>query len=65
MEVPYVVAVVAVDDAPGVQLTTRLIEVTPDAVSIGMPVEVSFVAVEDIYLPLFRPTSEAAVGVVR
>jgi uncharacterized OB-fold protein len=61
MEVPYVVAVVAVDDAPSVQLTTRLVDVEPDAVSVGMPVEVTFLLVEDIALPLFRPAS-AAVG---
>jgi uncharacterized protein len=57
MEVPYVVAVVAVDDASGVQLTTRLVDVEPDAVSVGMPVEVTFLQVDDIALPLFRPTS--------
>ncbi|MGD9704585.1 MAG: Zn-ribbon domain-containing OB-fold protein [Acidimicrobiia bacterium] len=58
MEVPYVVAVVSIDDAPGVQLTTRLVDVAPDAVSVGMPVEVAFLHVEEIYLPLFRPTAE-------
>jgi uncharacterized OB-fold protein len=57
MEVPYVVAVVAVDDAPGVQLTTRLVEVAPDAVSIGLPVVVAFLQVDDIWLPLFRPAA--------
>lgn len=55
MEVPFVVAVVSVDDAPGVQLTTRLIDVDPASVSVGLPVEVSFLHVEDVYLPLFRP----------
>jgi uncharacterized protein len=55
MHVPYVVAVVSIDDAPGVQLTTRLVDVDPDAVSVGMAVEVTFLAVEDVYLPLFRP----------
>jgi uncharacterized protein len=55
MVVPYVVGVVALDDAPGVQLTTRFVEVAPDAVSVGLPVEVVFEHVEDIYLPLFRP----------
>lgn len=58
MEVPYVVAVVAVDDAPGVQLTTKLVEVTPDAVSVGMPVEVTFLKADDVYLPLFRPAAK-------
>ena len=58
MEVPYVVAVVALDDAPGVQLTTKLVEVAPSAVSVGMPVEVTFLQAEDVYLPLFRPATE-------
>ena len=55
MEVPYVVGIVAVDDAPGVQLTTRFVDVEPEAMAVGMAVEVAFSQVEDIYLPLFRP----------
>ncbi len=55
MKVPYVIAIVAIDDAPGVQITTRLVDIEPAAVRIGLPVEVSFLAVEDIVLPLFRP----------
>ncbi len=60
MQVPFVLAVVSVDDAPGVQLTTRLIDVDPVSVSVGLPVEVSFLHVEDVYLPLFRPVSAAS-----
>jgi uncharacterized protein len=60
MEVPYVVAVVSLDDEPGVHLTTRLVDVAPDAVESGMAVEVTFQHVEDVYLPLFRP-AEASV----
>ncbi len=59
MEVPYVVAIVSIDDAAGVQLTTRLIDVDPAAVRVGMPVEVSFLAVADVVLPLFRPAAVA------
>jgi uncharacterized OB-fold protein len=56
LEVPYVVAVVAVDDAPGVQLTTRLVDVAPEDVHVDMPLEVTFLEVpEGIHLPLFRP----------
>jgi uncharacterized OB-fold protein len=56
MEVPYVVAVVSVDDAPGVQLTTRVVDTPPESVTIGMPVAVVFERVaDDVYLPLFRP----------
>lgn len=56
MEVPFVLAVVALDDAPGVQLTTRLVDVDADSVAVGMHVEVSFEEVADgIHLPLFTP----------
>jgi uncharacterized OB-fold protein len=55
MEVPYVLAVVGLDDAPDVQLTTRLVDVTPDEVQIGLAVEVTFEQVsDDLYLPLFK-----------
>lgn len=59
MEVPYVVAIVSVDDAPGVHLTTKLVGVAPDGVSVGMPVEVTFHQVDDVSLPLFRPVTTA------
>jgi uncharacterized OB-fold protein len=59
MEVPYVVAIVSIEEAADVQLTTRLIDVSPEQVSIGMAVEVAFERVEDdVWLPLFRPTQE-------
>jgi uncharacterized OB-fold protein len=56
MEVPYVVGVVSIDDAPGVQLTTRFVDVEPAAMHVGMPVEVTYLRADDVYLPLFRPT---------
>jgi len=34
---------------------SRLVEIEPDAVSVGLAVEVVFEQVEDIYLPLFKP----------
>ena len=53
-EVPYVVALV--DLKEGVRMMTRLIDVDPAEVRIGMGVEVVFRAVtEDIVLPYFRP----------
>lgn len=58
MEVPFVVGVVSLDDAPGVQLTTRFVDVDPAQVSIGMAVQVRFQQVEDIYLPLFAPVHD-------
>ncbi|SNT36684.1 thiolase C-terminal domain-containing protein [Rhodococcoides kyotonense] len=52
---PYVVAEVALDEDPSVRLTTRLVECEPRDLRLGMPMEVVFENVEDVWLPLFRP----------
>ena len=54
MEVPFVVARVAVDGAPGVYLTTNIVGCTVDEVDIGDRVQVIFEQQDDIYLPLFE-----------
>lgn len=64
MAVPYVVAVVSLAEAADVHLTTRLVDVEPEAVHVGMGVEVVFEQAEDVWLPLFRPAA-AANGAVR
>ncbi len=52
--VPYVVALVDLDE--GVRLLTRLVGVAPDAVTIGMTVQVTFQPLSDqAALPLFEP----------
>ncbi|CAB4852820.1 unannotated protein [freshwater metagenome] len=51
-------AYVELDDQPDVRLTTRLIDCAPEDVRVGMPVEVTFQAADDIWLPLFRPVKE-------
>jgi uncharacterized OB-fold protein len=57
--VPYVVAVVALDDAPGVRLVSNVIDVDPAAVRIGLPVEVCFEDVgEGVTVPRFRVRAE-------
>jgi len=53
--VPYVIAVVELDDEPGLRLTTRLVNVDPEVTRAGMRVTVCFEAVEDVWLPLFKP----------
>ncbi len=40
------------------RLTTNLVDVDPDAVHIGMPVEVVFEDHDPVFLPLFRPCDE-------
>jgi uncharacterized OB-fold protein len=57
LAVPYTVGVVSLDDAPGVQLSTRFVDIGADGVHIGMAVEVTFEPVADIQLPLFRPAT--------
>ena len=51
---PYVLAYVELDE--GVRLLTNIVECAPEAVRIGMPVEVVFSdATPALTLPLFRP----------
>ena len=52
---PYVIAIVEIEEAPYVRLTTNIVGCDPADVRIGMPVEVVFEPCEDTYLPLFRP----------
>lgn len=54
---PYIIAWVAIEEQEGLRLTTNLVEVEPDDVRIGMPVEVLFEQHDEVYLPLFRPAT--------
>lgn len=53
---PYVIANVALADAPGVHLTTNVVGCEPDDVHVGQEVAVRFEQHEDVWLPLFEPT---------
>lgn len=60
-EPPYVIAVVALEEDPGVRLTTNLVGVEPEAVDrgevgIGSEVEVRFEQHGEVWVPLFEPT---------
>jgi hypothetical protein len=54
IEVPYVIARVAVDGAPGVFLTTNIVGCPVDAVDIGDRVRATFLQQDDVWLPLFE-----------
>jgi len=56
-EVPYVIARVALADAPGVFLTTNIVGCDPETVAIGDRVRVRFEQCGEIYLPLFAKES--------
>jgi hypothetical protein len=55
----YVIGLVSIDEQPDVRLITNLVDCDPADIAIGDPVEVVFEHHEDVYLPLFRPTSAA------
>lgn len=56
MEVPFVIARIALDDAPGVYLTTNIVGCEVNEVDIGDKVTVKFEQQDDIYVPLFEKT---------
>lgn len=53
---PYVIAVVALEEDPGVRLTTNVVGCEPDEVHVGQEVEVRFEQYDDVWIPLFAPT---------
>jgi uncharacterized OB-fold protein len=54
MEVPFVIARVALDGAAGVYLTTNIVGCPVEAVDIGDRVRVTFESQDGIYYPLFE-----------
>jgi uncharacterized OB-fold protein len=63
-DLPYVVAIVEIEEDPGVRLTTNVVGCPPDSVRIGMPVRVVFEhhadPAGDVWIPLFEPRPEEA-----
>ena len=60
LEPPYVVGQVAIEEDDRVRLTTRIVDADPDELMLGQQVRVVFEHVDDVYLPLFTPTGQAA-----
>lgn len=54
LEVPYVIARIALDDVPGVILTSNIVGCPVDEVEFGDRVQVLFEQQEDIFIPLFE-----------
>ena len=58
---PYVVAIIQLAEGP--RLLTNVVECSPDEVSIGMPVEVTFEEIAaDATIPQFRPLAKREGG---
>jgi uncharacterized OB-fold protein len=58
LEAPYVIAIVGLDEQPGLRLTTNIVNCAIRDVAIGMRVSVVFEAHDDVWLPLFEPEPE-------
>jgi uncharacterized OB-fold protein len=57
--VPYVIAIVELEDQPDLRFTTNVVHCDPEDVHIGMPVRVTFERHEDVFVPVFEPRSVA------
>ncbi|MGA2010164.1 MAG: Zn-ribbon domain-containing OB-fold protein [Solirubrobacteraceae bacterium] len=55
VEVPYVIAIVALDEQSDLRLMTNIVGCAPEAVEIGMPVHAEFRPQGEAYAPVFRP----------
>jgi uncharacterized protein len=60
MAVPFAIAVVDVDEAPGVRVTTQVTGCDIAAVTIGQRMQISFEQSGDVWLPLWTPQEEVA-----
>ena len=52
---PYVIALVELNEQPGLRQITNIVNVAPEDVYIGMPVRAVFCEVEDVAIPVFEP----------
>lgn len=57
--VPYVIAIVELDEQADLRIAANIVDCEPDSVRIGLPVEVRFerqnVGDESVYVPVFAP----------
>jgi uncharacterized OB-fold protein len=53
--VPYVVAIVELEEQAGLRVVTNLVHCDVEDLAIGMPVRVAFEAHGDVFVPVFEP----------
>jgi uncharacterized protein len=58
-ELPYVVAIVGIDEQDGLRLTTNVVNCPHDEIEIGMRLQVTFEEHDgEVWIPLFQPLRE-------
>ena len=62
LEVPYVIAIVKLEEQSDLRLMTNIVGCPPGEVSIDMPVQVEFREQGDVYAPVFRPAKAPPSG---
>ncbi|MCB1667391.1 MAG: OB-fold domain-containing protein [Pseudomonadales bacterium] len=55
LETPYIIAIVAPVEAPDIQLTTNLVDVSHEQLLIGMALQSDWRCCKDVWLPVFKP----------
>jgi uncharacterized OB-fold protein len=60
LPVPYVLALVTLQEQDDVRLATNIVDCDPESVFIGMKVMVRFEPVQDLWVPLFAPLEHGA-----
>lgn len=56
-DMPYNLALVELEEQPGLRMLANIVDCSNDALAIGMPVEVTFEDREDHTVPQFRPAA--------
>lgn len=55
--VPYVIALVQLDEQADLRIPTNIVDCDPAEVVIGLPVAVRFEEQDDVFFPLFAPVA--------
>jgi uncharacterized OB-fold protein len=55
LKVPYVLAMITIEEQDDVQLITNIVGCEPEAVTMGMKVKVRFEQQDDVWIPFFEP----------
>jgi len=59
---PYAIAIVELDEQPGLRLMTNVVNCAAEDVHIGMRVRVRFEEHDDVWVPLFEPVEAGEAG---
>ena len=57
---PYCIAIVELEEQPGLRLMTNVVNCPAEDVRIGMAVKVLFEEYEDVFIPVFEPAGGAS-----